>query len=50
MLGEEPVPTENVKLRLFDKSNVSEAGVPAKVNKGYGQAYVTGYKKLWGLG
>jgi ribose transport system substrate-binding protein len=50
MLGVKPVPTENVKLRLFDKSNVSEAGVPAKVNKGYGQAYLTGYKKLWGLG
>lgn len=44
-----PVPTENVKLRAFTKANVNEAGTPPQVNKGYGNAYITGYKALWGL-
>jgi ribose transport system substrate-binding protein len=48
LTGNKPTKTENVPLRAFDKSNVAEAGKPAKVNQGYGTAYITGYKALWG--
>ncbi|MBN8866377.1 MAG: sugar ABC transporter substrate-binding protein [Solirubrobacterales bacterium] len=36
-------------LRLFDSSNIDEAGNPPKPGEGYGDAYVEGYEKLWGL-
>jgi len=49
LTGNKPVPTENVKLRAFVKSNVNEAGTPPQVNKGYGSAYISGYKSLWGV-
>jgi ribose transport system substrate-binding protein len=43
------VPEVHTPLRIFDASNVSQAGVPAQLGQGYGNAGVTGYKKLWGL-
>lgn len=39
----------NVPFYIFDKSNVADAGVPAGYDKGYGNAYVTGFRKLWKL-
>ena len=39
---------ENTPLRVFDDSNVKEAGAPEYV-KGFGESYITGYKKLWGV-
>lgn len=36
-------------IRAFDASNVSEAGTPPSYSEGYGDAYVAGYKTLWGL-
>jgi ribose transport system substrate-binding protein len=39
---------ENTPLRVFDDSNVDETGVPPTPDKGYGDSYITGYKKLWG--
>lgn len=39
----------NVPFYIFDKSNVADAGVPAGYDKGYGDAYVTGFRKLWKL-
>ncbi len=39
----------NVPFYIFDKSNVAEAGVPAAYDKGYGDEYVTGFRKLWML-
>jgi ribose transport system substrate-binding protein len=39
---------ENTPLRVFDDSNVKEAGAPEYV-KGFGTSYITGYKKLWGV-
>jgi ribose transport system substrate-binding protein len=45
-----PQPAEiNVPFYIFDKSNVADAGVPAAYDKGYGDAYITGFRKLWGL-
>ena len=41
------VKSENTPLRVFDATNVKEAGTPAKTNAGYGNAYVAGYNKIW---
>jgi ribose transport system substrate-binding protein len=40
---------ERTALRVFTKDNVSEAGVPPRLSTGYGEAYLTGYKKLWSI-
>jgi ribose transport system substrate-binding protein len=50
LTGTKPVASEKVPLRAFVKSNVNETGTPPAVNKGYGNAYLLGYKKLWGVG
>ena len=39
----------NVPFYIFDKANISDAGSPAQFDTGYGDAYVTGFRKLWGL-
>jgi ribose transport system substrate-binding protein len=39
----------NIPLRIFDAENAKEAGEPAEFNKGYGDADVEGFRKLWGL-
>jgi ribose transport system substrate-binding protein len=46
------VPTlanEQAPVRAFWSGNVAETGNPPKVNVGYGNAFVAGYAKLWGL-
>jgi ribose transport system substrate-binding protein len=50
LTGTDPVQNEKTPLRIFDKTNVEEAGTPAKANQGYGSAYIAGYEKLWGVG
>jgi len=51
--GEPPVPdsdnNQRLPLRVFDDNNIDEAGSPPVAGKGYGDAYVDGYRKLWGL-
>jgi ribose transport system substrate-binding protein len=49
LVGAKPVQSEHTPLRVFDKSNVDQAGKPPKDSTGYGNAYVAAYKKLWGL-
>ncbi len=51
LTGAEPIASgdEENHLRLFDDSNVAEAGTPPNAQDGYGDAYVSGYRKLWGL-
>lgn len=39
----------NSPLVVFDKSNFQTAGVPADPDKGYGDAHIAGFKRLWGL-
>ena len=39
----------NVPFYIFDKANAKDAGVPAGYDKGYGDAYVSGFRKLWKL-
>lgn len=40
----------NVPFYIFDKANVETAGVPAQFDTGYGDAYISGFRTLWGLG
>lgn len=47
--GMAPVAKELVGVRIFTKSNVAQAGAPAKLTQGYGKSFVTGYRKLWGV-
>ena len=49
LVGAKPVQSEHTPLRVFDASNVDQAGKPPKDSTGYGNAYVAAYKKLWGL-
>jgi ribose transport system substrate-binding protein len=49
LLGQKPV-QERTPIRIWDKTNVAEAGTPAKAGQGYGNVYTTGFLKLWGLG
>ena len=39
----------NVPFYIFDKNNIADAGKPAQFDTGYGDAYVAGFRKLWGL-
>jgi ribose transport system substrate-binding protein len=39
----------NVPFYIIDKTNVADAGTPASYDKGYGDAYITGFRKLWKL-
>lgn len=39
----------NVPFYIFDRSNVAQAGIPAGYDKGYGDAYVKGFRQLWKL-
>ena len=50
LLGLPPSNNEFAALRIFDTSNVSEAGSPPQFENGYGNAATTGFKKLWGNG
>lgn len=46
LTGNAPVQTRT-PIRIWDDSNVAEAGTPAKPGTGYGDATVAGYKSLW---
>ncbi|HZO96126.1 MAG TPA: sugar ABC transporter substrate-binding protein [Gaiellaceae bacterium] len=45
--GLRPVKSEHVPVRVFDRSNIAQAG--PKFTSGWGTSYVRGYQKLWGL-
>lgn len=47
--GMEPPKELAVPLRIFDSSNVAEAGEPATIDKGYGDAAEAGFAKVWQL-
>jgi ribose transport system substrate-binding protein len=49
LCGLPTVKDPRIPLLIFDKSNADSAGKPPKVNTGYGDAYVEGYRKLWKL-
>lgn len=43
------VNNEHIPMYIWDKSNVNRAGNPPQLSQGYGNAYIAGYNKLWGL-
>jgi ribose transport system substrate-binding protein len=47
--GKPPVRSEHTALRMFDRADVGETGTPPRVDQGYGNGYVAGYERLWGL-
>src|SRR5215469_5499666 len=49
LLAGMPPVNETTPIRLMDKSNVTQAGVPATSYLGYGNAYAVGFWHLWGL-
>ena len=49
LCGQQAIKDPKVPLRIFDASNVADAGVPAKSSTGFGDAYKDGYRKLWEL-
>lgn len=40
---------ENVRLRIFDESNIAEAGDPPALGVGYGEEWKSGYLEMWGI-
>jgi len=47
MGGLKPVKNARVPVRVFDKTNIGQAG--PKFTSGWGNSYVSGYQKLWGM-
>jgi ribose transport system substrate-binding protein len=47
--GLAPVKDPKIPFLIFDKDNVATAGNPAEASKGYGDAYLSGFKALWKL-
>jgi ribose transport system substrate-binding protein len=42
-----PVKNARVPVRVFDKTNIDQAG--PNFTSGWGKSYVSGYRKLWGM-
>jgi ribose transport system substrate-binding protein len=47
--GEKPAESEHTPLRVFDDSNIDDTGRPPELDRGYGEAFVAGYRRLWGV-
>jgi ribose transport system substrate-binding protein len=48
MTGMPPV-TENTPIRLYDTTNINQAGGGPNYDTGYGDTYIKGFHTLWGL-
>jgi ribose transport system substrate-binding protein len=48
LAGMDPV-DQRTPIRIWDSTNVKEAGTPPKTGVGYGNALPEGFSKLWGL-
>lgn len=49
LCDQETIEDPKVPLRIFDASNIEEAGVPARSSTGFGDSYKDGYRELWGM-
>jgi len=49
LCGQPVIKDPKVPLRIFDASNIADAGVPAKSSTGFGETYKAGYRALWGM-
>ncbi|MGH9030011.1 MAG: sugar ABC transporter substrate-binding protein [Acidimicrobiales bacterium] len=47
MAGLKPVKNENTPLMIWSAKNIERAGNPPQQSEGYGNAFVSGYQKLW---
>lgn len=47
MAGLAPVANENLPVRIWTSSNISQAGNPPANSVGYGNSFLSGYAKLW---
>jgi ribose transport system substrate-binding protein len=49
LAGDKPVANEHTAQRVWDSTNIAQAGNPPGGGVGYGDAYKSGYEKLWNL-
>jgi ribose transport system substrate-binding protein len=49
LTGNEPLANHNTPVRVWDESNIDEAGTPVSLTEGYGDDYVEGFHSLWGV-
>lgn len=49
MAGLKPVANEHTPMMIWTSQNIAQAGNPPKQSEGYGNGFITGYDKLWGL-
>jgi len=49
LCGLPPVENPKIPFYIFDQHNAKDAGTPPELSKGYGDAYIDGYAKLWML-
>jgi ribose transport system substrate-binding protein len=50
LLGLDPLRQGNPQEpRLFDSTNIADTGTPPTDTKGFGDDYVSGYERIWGL-
>lgn len=49
ILNRMPTVPERTPIRIWDSTNVNDAGKPPKTGVGYGNALPDGFQKLWGL-
>lgn len=49
LAGRPPVEDPKIGIRVFDDSNIDEAGTPPQDSMGYGDSYIAGYEELWQL-
>lgn len=49
LAGLPPVKDPKIGIRVFDDSNIDEAGTPPQDSMGYGDSYIEGYEELWQL-
>jgi ribose transport system substrate-binding protein len=48
--GMAPVSDPHLPLRVYDETNIDEAGTDPATAGGFGEEYKAGYAKLWGIG
>jgi ribose transport system substrate-binding protein len=49
LCGLPEVKDPKIPLLIFDKDNAASAGTPPEASTGYGDAYISGFRKLWKL-
>jgi ribose transport system substrate-binding protein len=45
--GHKPLPDVETPIRVFNQSNIAEAGNPPDPNRAFGSSYVSGYRTVW---